>query len=389
MLGAAEIGGFLAVLLLAAFLLVTGQGRRLAQSNAYKGPDIMRKVLLLVGASLGSICASGTAHAAGTTSGSTITNVATVNFAVGGVAQTPVTGTNTFTVDRRITLTVTEPGNATTSVSPGQLAAVTTFLVTNTSNAPLDLGLTLVQPVGGTAAHGGTDNFDVTLPLLFVDTNGNGTYDAGTDTAVTYLDEVPADASRTVFVVANIPIGQTNGNVAGVTLTAQAREPGVAGTQGVVVTQTAGANTAGVDTVFADTAGATDAARDGQFSARDDYTVSAAALTATKTATIISDPQNGTTNPKMIPGATVEYCIQIANAAGGASAANVIVTDPIPANTTYDSGFGIYTGATVAAGVCTLGTNPSGSFASNTVTSGAITIAAGATTGVRFRVTIN
>ena len=91
----------------------------------------------------------------------------------------------------------------------------------------------------------------------------------------------------------------------------------------------------------------------------------------------------------MIPGATVEYCIQIANAAGGASATNVVVTDPIPANTTYDSGFGIYTAATVSAGVCSAGTNPSGSFASNTVTSGSMTVAAGATTGVRFRVTIN
>ena len=41
---------------------------------------------------------------------------------------------------------------------------VTTFLLTNTSNAPLDFGLALAQPVGGTAAHGGTDNFDVTAP---------------------------------------------------------------------------------------------------------------------------------------------------------------------------------------------------------------------------------
>ncbi|MFM9976949.1 MAG: hypothetical protein ACKVOP_02735 [Sphingomonadaceae bacterium] len=351
-----------------------------------------RTMKLLVGTSCIAFSAFGvtTAHAAGTTSGSTITNVATVNYSVGGVAQTPVNGTNNFTVDRRITLTVSEPGNATTTVAPGQTAAVTTFTVTNTSNAPLDFGLSLVQPAGGTAAHGGTDTFDVTAASFFVDTNGNGTYDAGTDQAVTFLDEVAADASRTVFVVANIPAGETNGEVAGVTLTAQAREAGGAGVQGAVVAQTAGANTAGVDTVFADTAGATDAARDGQFSARDDYTVGAAALTITKTATIISDPLNGTTNPKMIPGATVEYCIQVANAAGGATATNVVVTDPVPAQTTYDAGFGIFFNTTVTAGVCNAdGTNPGGTFAANTVTGTAMTVPASTTRAVRFRVTLN
>jgi uncharacterized repeat protein (TIGR01451 family) len=346
---------------------------------------------LLAGASMiaFSALAATTAHAAGTASGSTITNVATVNYTVGGVAQTPVNGTNNFTVDRRITLTVSEPGNATTSVSPGQTGAVTTFTVTNTSNAPLDFGLSLVQPAGGTTAHGGTDTFDVTAASFFVDTNGNGTYEAGTDTAVTFLDEVAADASRTVFVVANVPVGETNGEVAGVTLTAQARESGGAGTQGAIVAQTAGANTAGVDTVFADTAGSTDAARDGQFSARDDYTVGAAALTITKTATVISDPLNGTTNPKMIPGSVVEYCVQVANAAGGATANNVIVTDPVPATTTYDAGFGIFFNTTVTAGVCnTDGTNPGGSFAAGTVTGTAMTVAAGTTRAIRFRVAV-
>ena len=349
-----------------------------------------RTVKLLATASAVAITALGAApaFAAGTTAGSTITNVATVNYSVGGVAQTAINASNSFIVDRRITLTVSEPGNATTTVAPGQTAAVTTFLVTNTSNDTLDLGLSIAQPAGGTAAHGGTDNFDVTGGGLFVDTNGNGVYDAGTDTAVTYLDEVAADASRTVFYVANIPVGQANASVAGVTLTAQARVAGTAGTQGAVYTETTGANTAGVDTVFADTAGATDAARDGQFSARDDYTVAAALLTTAKTSRVISDPQNGTTNPKFIPGAVVEYCISVANAAGGATATGVGISDPVPANTTYDSTFGIFVDATVTAGVCSAGT-AGGSFAAGTVSGTLSNIPASTTRGLFFRVTIN
>ena len=93
------------------------------------------------------------AFAAGTTAGSTITNNVTVNFQVGGVSQTSVSASNSFTVDRKVNFTVAEDGSATTQVSPGQLAAVTAFIVTNTSNAPLDFALAATNRVG---RHGGT-----------------------------------------------------------------------------------------------------------------------------------------------------------------------------------------------------------------------------------------
>src|SRR5690348_9406371 len=126
------------------------------------------------------IMSSQPAYAAGTTAGSTITNTATVNYQVGGISQNATTASDTLTVDRKVNLTVAEVGNTTTTVTPGQTAAVTTFSVTNTSNAVLDFSLAAVQPVGGTAAHGGTDSFDATNVKIYVDTNGNGTYDAGT-----------------------------------------------------------------------------------------------------------------------------------------------------------------------------------------------------------------
>jgi hypothetical protein len=53
-----------------------------------------------------------------------------------------------------------------------------------------------------------------------------------------------------------------------------------------------------------------------------------------KTVQVISDPVNGTTNPKYIPGAKAKYTVTITNQAGGSSDSNsVIITDPVPTNT--------------------------------------------------------
>lgn len=333
--------------------------------------------------------AASPAFAAGTTAGTTITNNVTLNYKVGGVDQTSVSASDSFTVDRKIMLTVAEDGSTTTSVSPGQANAVTSFLVTNASNAPLDFALAATQLSGGTAAHGGTDNFDATNVRIFVDSNDNGAYDAGTDLAASYLDQVAADSTVRVFVLADIPVNRSTGNVAGVRLTATAAEATAAGSQGAAVTQTSGANTSGVDTVFADTATGGNVARDGAHFAEDDYTVLAAALTAAKSSRVISDPLNGTTNPKMIPGAVVEYCIAVSNAAGSATATSVSVSDPVPTETSYLAAFGIRVNGTVTGTTCNADGASGGAFASGTVTATLDDIAAGAARTVVFRVTVN
>jgi hypothetical protein len=333
--------------------------------------------------------AASPASAAGTAAGTSVTNTVTVTFNVGTVAQTPVSASDTFTVDRKINLTVAQLGSTTTSVSPGQTAAVTAFTVTNASNATLDFALAVSQPSGGTAAHGGTDDFNVSNVKMYIDTNNNGVYDAGTDQQITYLDEIAADASKTVFVVADIPLGRSTADVADVRLTATAAESGGAGSLGAIVTQTAGANTAGMDTVFADTNANGNVAGDGAAFADDDYTVLAAALTATKVSKIISDPINGTTNPKMIPGATVEYCIAVSNAAGSATASNIALSDTLPAAETYLSAFGIKLNGTVTGSTCNADGAAGGAFASGTVSGTLSNVAAGSTSTMVFRVTIN
>lgn len=329
------------------------------------------------------------AMAAGTTAGSTITNTVSVAFQVGGINQTGTSASDTLTVDRKVNLTVAEVGTTTTTVSPGQTSAVTTFSVTNTSNAVLDFALTTAQQVNGVAAHSGTDSFNVSNIKIYRDANGNGTYDAGTDTLVTYLDELAADGTATVFVVSDIPLALATNSVAVVMLTATGREGGTAGSVGSALVQTTGGNTSGMDTVFADAAGVLDSARDAAHSAMDDYTVLAAALTATKSSRIISDPVNLTTNPKMIPGATIEYCIAVSNASGSATATSIGVTDPLPTGITYDSAYGIKTNGSVVSGVCQADGTGTGSFASNTVSGTLASVAAGETKTVLFRATIN
>ena len=347
------------------------------------------RLLGTVGVAALTLLGASPALAAGTQAGSTITNQVTVNFQVGGINQTATAASDTFTVDRKVNLTVAEVGSTTTQVSPGETGAVTTFTVTNTSNATLDFALAAAQQSGGAGAHSNTDNFDATNVKIYIDSNNNSSYDVGTDQEVSYIDELAADASARIFVVSSIPLGQVTGDVAAVTLTATGREGGAASTQGAALTQTSGANTAGMDTVFADGAGATDGSRDAAYSAKDDYTVLASALTVTKLSRVISDPLNGTTDPKAIPGATIEYCIVVANAAGSATASSVAISDPLPSTVTYSSGYGIFLNGSVTSGVCNEDGSAGGSYGSGTVNGTLASVAAGETKTLRFRAVIN
>lgn len=62
-------------------------------------------------------------------------------------------------------------------------------------------------------------------------------------------------------------------------------------------------------------------------------------LSMTKSSSVISDPINNTTNPKVIPGAVVRYTITVQNdATSSAAGDNVVITDPIPADTSFAPG---------------------------------------------------
>ena len=56
-------------------------------------------------------------------------------------------------------------------------------------------------------------------------------------------------------------------------------------------------------------------------------------ITLLKSVSIISDPVNGASNPKFIPGAVAEYTIIASNSGGSADNNSTIITDAVPANT--------------------------------------------------------
>ena len=320
------------------------------------------------------------AFAEGTTVGTTITITATIDYRGGGVAQNAEVASDSFAVDRKVNLVITRVSDPTTQVSPGQADAVIAFEITNLSNDTIDLVLA--------ASQSGSDDFDAANVTIYRD-DGNGVFDVN-DTATTLLDEVAEDETLRVFIVADIPLAQTNAQVADVILSATAHSGGSAGSQGAILTTTAGADTDNVETVLADGAGADDSANDGVFSAAGSYTVFAATLDVTKTSRVISDPVNGTTNPKAIPGALIEYCVTVANGPSSATATDVVVTDILPGDLTFDATFGIRVDGTPAgSGQCNADGTPGGSISGSTVTAPLSDIAASAARTAYFRATIN
>jgi uncharacterized repeat protein (TIGR01451 family) len=340
------------------------------------------------------------AWADGTDAGVTINNRATVTYSVGSVAQTAIEssptgnatpGVNagedtTFVVDRRVFFTVTAIAGAPATV-PGATGVVRAFTVHNDSNAPIGFSLTSANVASP------ADQFDVNPnpPTVRVDsvTHPEGTpyapdtYDSSTDTATGVL-LLAEDSEVTVYIIGDIPLTAVDGNTSIVSLAARAIEPtsGNVGAVGTNLNATVGANTAGIDTVLGDAGG------DGLESTTNVYTVSTATLRVTKSIAIIDDPINGAgANRKAIPGATLEYTIQVQNQ-GGDIASTVVVTDPVPTNVSYVAGSLTRNGS----GLTDASDGDGGQANGTPVTSVAVTvpsIATGATATVTFRVTIN
>jgi len=282
------------------------------------------------------------ALAAGTPAGTVVTNQAQVDYQVGGVVQefilsspggnsTPGAGagaTTDFTVDNRVDFTLLESGDLNhTPVTPGQPDNVVEFQLTNTGNSPQDFRLVATNLVG-VVVDGLTDDTQMEdPPRIYVDADGSGTPDLVND--LNYVDELAPDTAVTIFVVADAPLTLVNGNVANVELSARVADAdGVGGTLGSDTNDDAGVGDT-IDTVqvvFGDDGDGV--VGDGTEAAQDGYTVASAALTVTKASLLLSDPFNGGTNPKHIPGAVVQYTITVGNS-GTEDATSVVLSDPL------------------------------------------------------------
>lgn len=350
--------------------------------------------------------------AAGTAADTTISNSATVNYKVDTIDQDAVTSnTASFKVDRKVNFTVSTDEVAEVSVTPGSSGNVLTFTVANTGNDTFDFDLSAVALTGTAAKFGGTDNINASGINVFVESGATPGYQAGEDTA-TSIDDLAADGDVKVYLVADFGTGLSQEDIASYYLLATALDS----SGGALTDHSGDADVAGtVQNVFADGDGpeGTDGDKDAKHSDYADYIVNTASLSVTKSSTVISDPINGTTNPKAIPGAVLEYTLTISNGAGAAAATDISVSDSlnteiatngtIAFNTQYDStsGQGIvvahpdhaggadteYTNADDGAehGGVAADWNETGA---NTVTVTGITLDASESATVKFRVTV-
>jgi len=252
--------------------------------------------------------------AAGVPAGTPIENTATATFTIGGTEETIDSNTVIFTVDELLDVTVTSLDGGTVGLNAD--GAVLTFQIKNVGNGPeayeIDVDATLTD-----------DDFDPAVTLIAYDSNGNDIYDEGVDTVIpvggTTPDLAPDEMLR-VFIITDLANDPEDGDLANVQLTATAQTG-----SGVPGTVFAGEGVDGSDAVV------------GTTTAQDDDTgtlvAQVSAVTLDKTATIV-DPFGGS---ESVPGAVVTYTLT-ASVSGSSSVSGLQITDPIPANTTYQTG---------------------------------------------------
>lgn len=113
------------------------------------------------------------------------------------------------------------------------------------------------------------------------------------------------------------------------------------------------------------------------------------AIAVSKSSTVLSDPVNGTTNPKMIPGAQVRYCIIVTNPASNPTATSVALSDPLGAlPATYVAG-SLRINGSATSGTCNADGSAGGTVSADTVSATLSDIPAGGTRTTYFDVTVN
>lgn len=253
--------------------------------------------------------AAGPALAGGTPAGTSIDNEAVATFEGPGGVQTVTSNLVKLRVDELLGVVVASADPGPVSARNGDTNAVLRFQVTNAGNGAEAFALDVLGTVGG-------DDFDPVSSAIFLDTNGNGAYDPGVDTAYVAQANDPVlapDASITAFVVSTMPTSAADGARGIVRLTASAATG--SGTPGTVF---AGLGQGGGDAIV----GATTA----RASAEGIYTLASVAVAFVKSATVL-DPFGGT---RALPGSIGTYRLSAA-LTGSGSLNGLRLGDTVPA----------------------------------------------------------
>ena len=321
----------------------------------------MRKLITLLLALSGAWALS--TRAADAPAGTVIVNTVNMSYQVSG---TPLSdhATATFTVAQLVDVTVTWQNSSDVAVTAGAVQQSLLFKVTNTGNGSDTFHLTdsLVTP-GGTS-------FTPASCQIYFDTAATGVFDPS-DVLYTAGSNDPTlaqNAGVNMLIVCNVPNSAADSALGEMKLLASSKT--VTGTYGTV---NSGGGVGGVDAIAGTTTGASNATGI--------YQVHQVAFAYTKSA-VVTAPGGG---HQPVSGATIEYTLTV-TPSGSATANNVVISDPVPANTTFVAGFGILLNGSAV-------TAPTGDY--NVTTPGAVTVKLGNLAGsasaqiVKFQVTIN
>jgi uncharacterized repeat protein (TIGR01451 family) len=299
--------------------------------------------------------------------GTNVSNQAQVSYILGGVPGTGLSNPATFVVAEILDLNVTLQ-SPTVAVTAGDLDRTLLFTLTNTGNGVETFPLTLDNLVAG-------DDFDplAALSAIFFDADADGALSVGDIAYVAGTNDptLAPDASVAVLLVNIIPAVLADGALGRSRLLA--RTATGTGAPGSVFP---GLGAGGTDAVAG--------ANGGQANAIGEYQVSENEVVLTKSA-IVSGAAGGTA---AVPGARITYQI-IINVSGSAPAANFVLTDAIPAGTTFAGGSLLLNGVALTDVADTdAGEFQGGATPGVRVSLGDLTQAAGPQT-VAFTVTIN
>lgn len=330
----------------------------------------MKRVTLAITLALSVLGTAASVYALGTTAGTVIQNRAMATYDIGAATNlTAYSSTVSTTVDELIDVIVGNAGAATTFVFALPAAnQPLLFTVTNNGNGTEPFDLTIVESA--------VDDFDTDPPAGPPATPGVEIYIDNGDSLFTSADfaygsslTLLADETVGIWVIQDIPAGAGSvGDIAAINLSANHKHAPFSTAPG---TSYVGEGDGG---------GLTDAvlgANGGTGNATGFYQITLTTLNMQKSSAVA----NTLGGIEPIPGATVTYTIEF-SVTGSGGVSNLVVTDPIPTNTTYVPA-SITAGPLAADSAVLIGSTVTVSYASTTIS------AVAGTQTITFEVTID
>lgn len=258
-----------------------------------------------------------------------ISNTATLSYSVNSTPINKSSNTIEFKVDRKVIFSVTDnhTGTDPVAVTAGDKAS-TIYTLQNDSNAPISFKLP-VPPAGTEYKYGSktiTNSTPANSPDLVIDLPKGNLSDDTDKLAITVEISIPDDAASDFSVTSSLaltavePADNPDIEKSGVSTGVVKGDPIIASTN------TDDWKEDKIQTVSL--AGLLDGSSV-KLTSEQKFIVSAANISLAKGVIIKSDPINGTTKPKAIPGAIVEYTLTITNA-GLVAATGVNLSDDVP-----------------------------------------------------------